>query len=104
LEVTTAILARFQHEALDGGKSPLVVIIPIGPDLAHYRKVHQWFYQPVIDNLERSRIEYLNVGPAVLEYLNAESSRVVFNQDGINNEGYEVMAKTVSRYLYPRIS
>lgn len=100
LAVTTAILARFQHEAREAGKSPLVVIIPIGPDLAHYRKVHQWFYQPVIDNLERNRIAYLNVGPAVLEYLGTRDHQELFNKDGhFNNEGYEVLAKIVFRYL-----
>ena len=100
LAVTTAILARFQHEAREAGKFPLVVIIPIGPDLAHYRKVHQWFSQPLIDNLERNHINYLNVGPAILEYLGTRDYQELFSQGGhFNNEGYEVLAKIVFRYL-----
>ena len=100
LAVTTAILARFQLEAREAGKTPLVVIIPIGPDLAHYRKVHQWFYQPVIDSLERNHVAYLNVGPALLEYLGTRDHHELFNQGGhFNNEGYEVLAKIVFRYL-----
>lgn len=100
LAVTTAIMARFQLEAREAGKSPLVVIIPIGPDLAHYRKVHQWFYQPVIDNLERNHVAYLNVGPALLEYLGTRNHQELFNQGGhFNNEGYEVLAKIVFSYL-----
>ncbi len=102
LQVSTEILKAFSQEAKKRGQSPLVLFLPILEDVMHYKKTHQWVSQPLLDNLDKCHIKFLNVGPDILHYLGKHDPQEIFNHQGgghLNEEGYRLLAHIVYDYL-----
>jgi lysophospholipase L1-like esterase len=100
LQVTTAIIENFYHEAKAKGKYPLVLLIPILPDIIKFKKTKIWVYQTLMDNLVKSNIEFLNVGQGIISSLNKRDPQSIYTQGGhFNKEGSELMANYVFEYL-----
>jgi hypothetical protein len=67
LEVTTAIMRAFFHDARTMGKAPVIAIFIEGSDIDYYRKRKEWHYQPLLDKLGHLGIPYVNVGAFLSE-------------------------------------
>ena len=66
------------------------------------KKNHQWVCQPLLDNLDKDHIKFINVGPDILRYLGKRHPSEIFNYQGgghLNEEGYRLLAHIVYDYL-----
>lgn len=101
LAVTLALMKAFRQEAAARGKSSLIVLVPIPPDLLYFQKHGRWVFQEMMDDLSREEIKYLNLGPGILTYLGSRDPCELFRdcKGHFTEEGYELMAKLVYNYL-----
>jgi hypothetical protein len=101
LQVTIAIMKQFYGECQEKGKYPLIVIIPVHHDIFQYYKDNYWNYQPLLDELERNKIEYINIGQGMVDYLQGGDPWRLYSKETLhcNEEGYELIAKIVFRYI-----
>lgn len=97
LAVTEAIMKAFRAETAARGKYPLIVLVPIYPDLVYFKKHGGWVYQPVMDDLSRDKITYLNLGPGILAYLGSRDPGEIFNHryGHCTEEGYKLIAQLI---------
>jgi hypothetical protein len=102
VEVTVGIMEEFSRVAQERGKQPLVLIIPTHFDLAHYRRVGKWVYQPLIDILVKEGVAFINVGPKFVQYLGNADLETLYSpktQNHLNEKGNWLLAKIVYDYL-----
>jgi hypothetical protein len=101
--LTARILQRFHDTAVERGRTPLVVVLASGLDLAYHRKTGEWVYAPLIEELERLGVPHLDVGPPMLEAIgDAPLADFYFMGDVSrhNNErGYALIAEAVLERL-----
>ena len=69
LDITTLILQTFDREAKVSGRTPIVVMFPWPVDLREYRKNKTWIYQPLINILQSSGIDLINIGDGLAKHL-----------------------------------
>ena len=102
VEVTVGIMEEFSRDARKRGKQPLVLIIPTHFDVAHYRKVGKWVYQPLIDILVKKRLAFIDVGPKFVQYVGNANVETLYSpktQNHLNERGNWLLAQTVYDYL-----
>lgn len=105
LEVTLAIIEAFCQTARNRGQVPLVVIIPNIADIFRYLRHREWVYQPLLPRLTQKKIEYLDIGPHIVEYLKGADPKTIYApniQHHFNEAGNRLLAETVYRYLKDR--
>ena len=105
LKIMTAIIKGFYHSAQNRGKRPLIMIIPTQYDIKTYQYYQTWNYQPLLDNLTASRLEYIDTGPDIIQYLKGADSRNLYPvklADHLNNEGNRLLAQILYDYLTSR--
>jgi hypothetical protein len=102
LQVTTAILTRFQEEAKARGKRPLVLIIPTGMDF-EFQRDHEWVFQSLLDRLTENGVDFVNVGEEMLRRLEGQPHpcKVLFRSCSahFNARGYALLAEIVDDAL-----
>jgi len=79
LSVTAAVLARFHEAVLQRGRTPIVAVIPAGPDLLIFREHGSWTYQPLLDALTSRGIDVLNFGDGLVQWLGSREPDVLFD-------------------------
>lgn len=101
LGVTLAIMEAFHQQAAARGKIPLIVLLPIPPDMAYFQKSGKWLFEEMMSDLRRMKINYLNLGPGILTYLGSRHPCELFRdcKGHFTEEGYELMAKLVYNHL-----
>jgi hypothetical protein len=101
LTVTLAIMEAFQREAANRGKLCLMVLLPIPPDMLYFQESGKWVFQEMMSQLDRKKINYLNLGPGILTYLGSRHPCELFRdcKGHFTAEGYELMAKLVYNSL-----
>lgn len=101
LAITEGILERFAREARHRGKIPVLTIIPSGRSLVHFQETGRWSYQPLLDALERRKLEVLNFGSPILERVGPEGVEALFGDVGghFNEEGYRMLAEIARDHL-----
>ena len=106
LPITTEIIRMFVEEARARERIPLVVFFPTVLDLLFFQKNQAWVYQHLIDRLNASGIECLNIGPAMMEYLEERGPDPwqLFNRHSAhyNKTGYRIVAESVHQGLLDR--
>ena len=102
LELTVAIIEAFAQTARERGQQHLVLIIPTVADVGWYLRHQKWVYQPLLSLLTERHIEYLDVGPEMIHYLNGADPKTLYdfqNQYHFNVAGNRFLAQDVHRYL-----
>jgi hypothetical protein len=102
LEVTTAIIKEFCHSAQKRGKRPVILIISSYRDIIIYRRSQKWCYQPLLDRLEESRLNYLDLGPKIIQYLNGADVRSLYSPERdyhLTEEGNHLLAHLLDDFL-----
>lgn len=101
IEVTFKIFQEFYSEAKRINKRPLLFVIPTGLDLKTFRRTEYWPYQNLLIKLEKAKFEYLDAGPAIIEYLKQRDPCELFSHcsSHYNQEGERVLALIIYRYL-----
>jgi hypothetical protein len=69
--LTATILETFTREAKERGKRPIVLILPTRGDILWVRKTGSWTYGPLLEELAKRRIDVLDFGPRLNEYIGA---------------------------------
>jgi hypothetical protein len=105
LEVTTAIIKAFCDAAKMRGKRPVVMIIPTQEDMVYYQRHQKWSYQPLLDGLTASRLEYIDAGPVIAQQLNGADPNTLYDVKRsfhLNEEGNQLLAATLYDFLTSR--
>ncbi len=105
VEVTVALMEEFCREARARGKQPLVLLIPTHIDVAYYRRVGKWVYQPITDLLIKRRLDFIDVGPGFVQYLGKSPLTTLYSPKinyHLNDKGNWLLAKIVYDYLIPK--
>jgi hypothetical protein len=106
LQVTACILKKFDAEARERGKVPIVMLIPSYHDLVHFKKQAAWPYGPLISELAEKGLALLNAGEGLSEYLGERPPLVLYTSRSghFNEEGNKAMAEIVYRFLQAHYS
>ena len=102
LKITFMIMKRFVASARDRGKIPVLAIIPNAHDIEYVRETGKWSYGPLIALLDAEQIEYLDMGPKLLEYLDGRdpceiTEKICYGHYA--NEGNLAIGSIVAEYL-----
>lgn len=102
LQVSVGIAKAFTREATSRGASPLFVIIPLVPDFVGKKKTGKWSYAPLVDELERAKVPYLDTGArfeAELQGGDPCSLYVRCSGGHFNEKGYRLLGEYVHEWL-----
>jgi hypothetical protein len=102
LEVTVAIIEAFCKTARERSEQPLILIIPTVADVFRYLRNQEWIYQPLLPHLADRNIEFLDMGPQIIQYLNGADPKTIYDphiQHHFNEAGNLLLAHTVFNYL-----
>ena len=101
VEVTLAIMEEFCKEARKRGQHPLILVMPTHIDLANYRRVRKWVYQPLTDAMAKRGLEFIDVGPRFFQYLGDADPKTLYDsktQYHLNEVGNRLVAQTIYDY------
>jgi hypothetical protein len=98
LAVTTRILAAFSRDARAAGRTPFVLLVPMGPDFAYARRTGEWADQPLADALAREGVAVIHAGPAMLRRLGGREPCTLFADCAghFNAAGYRMLAEVAA--------
>jgi lysophospholipase L1-like esterase len=102
LEVTTAIVKEFCHAAQKRGKRPVILIIPTDYDIQIFQRRQKFIYQPLLDRLAESPLDYIDAGPKIIQYLDGADRRTLYSpqiSNHLNEEGNRLLARILYDYL-----
>jgi hypothetical protein len=102
LEVTAAIIKAFCRTARERGQKPLVLIIPTVAEIFLYLRHRGWLYQPLLPGLADGNVEYIDMGPKIMQYLDGADPKTIYApeiQFHFNEAGNRLLAHTVFNYL-----
>ena len=102
LQVTAAIARAFVREVAARGSWGAVVVIPISADLEHRRKKGGIVYQPLVDELKRAGVPYLDTTEQFFAQLGDRDACAIYTrcQAGhFTEEGYAWLAEYVHAWL-----
>ena len=104
LQITAAICNKFYDEALSRGQVPIIVFFPTGPDLLYYLKSRKWSYAPLMERLRAKHVDFLNIGPGLMDYLGNRNPCKLFKKcdTHYNEEGNRAVAQVIFAYLKTR--
>lgn len=101
LMVTFSIINEFYIDAKRLHKRPVILIIPTGLDLVYYNKSKKWTYENLVSLLKKNKIEFIDAGPKIIEYLKNRNPCELFYicKAHYNPEGERLLAEIVFAYL-----
>ncbi len=102
LEVTVAIIKAFCRTARERGQKPLVLIVPTVAEIFLYLRRQEWIYQPLLPCLASSNVEYIDMGPKIMQYLHGANPKTIYAPEihfHFNEAGNRFLAQTVFHYL-----
>ncbi len=100
LAITAGILSAFVDEAKARADKPMVVVIPNLIDLRHFETTGIWVYKPLLAELERREIPFLDAGPAMLAALQGRDVQSIYAaRSHLNEEGNRLLADIVYNAL-----
>lgn len=103
LAITVGIMSAFVTEAKARADKPLVLVIPTLMDLRHFEETGIWVYAPLIAELERLEIPFLDAGPRILAALQGQDVQAFFApRSHLNEKGNELLARIVYEALLAR--
>jgi lysophospholipase L1-like esterase len=105
LEIMVAIIKAFCDTAQKRGKRPLVMIIPTHYDIMIYQRYQKWNYQPLLDRLTDSHMEYIDAGPKIIQKLHGADRRTLYYPKlsfHLTGEGNHLLAVTLHDFLTSR--
>jgi hypothetical protein len=95
LQITTAIMREFEHEAARRGQRPLLIVFPGAADLEHYRKSGHWLYQNLIDALRSAGSSPYNFGEDLARHLSGRPVDSAFRNHHYTQEISHFVADSV---------
>jgi hypothetical protein len=78
LQITAKILQAFQDAAVKRGQWPLVVLLPTMQDMTYAKRTGHWSYAPLVEELDRAMVSYIDFGPALLKHIGERDPRPFF--------------------------
>jgi hypothetical protein len=100
LAVTVEILNAFVDEAKVRGDKPLVLVIPNLMDLRHFKATGTWFYAPLLAELDKRNIAFIDVGPGLLAALQGHDAQTIYApRKHFNEEGNRLLTELVYETL-----
>ena len=102
LEVTVAIIKAFCRTAQERGQKPLVLIVPTVAETFLYLRRQEWIYQPLLPCLASGNVEYIDMGPKIMQYLDGANPKTIYAPEihfHFNEAGNRFLAQTVFNYL-----
>ena len=101
--LTIAIIQQFVREAKERGKHPLVLVFPTDEDFRVYNR--HLIYEPLIQELNKKHIEYVDLGPELLKRLCNRNYMDLFlggKYHHFNGEGNRLVAQIIFNYFKAR--
>lgn len=102
LQVTAAIARTFAREVKERGSWAGFVIIPISADLEHRKKKGTIVYQPLVDELKRAGIPFLDTTELFFSALGSREPCSIYTKcpaGHFTEEGYALLAEYVYSWL-----
>jgi hypothetical protein len=100
--ITLAIMEAFSREAKQRGQQPLILIIPTHVDLRYYRHHKIWIYQPIVDELTRKGLNFIDLGPKFIQFLGNGPVETLYSPKSmyhLSDRGNVLLAEIVYNYL-----
>jgi hypothetical protein len=97
-----AIIKKFFQEAKNRDKHPILLIFPTNEDFNFYYQNNKFVYQPLIDELQKEHIEYIDLGSGILERLGGKNYMELFSGEKyfhFNKEGNRLVAQIIYDYF-----
>jgi hypothetical protein len=98
--LTIAIINQFISEIKARGKHPIVLIFPTDEDFRIYDK--HFVYEPLIHELEKGNIEYIDLGTEIIKRFNVRNYMDLFlggQYHHFNEAGNRLMAQIIFDYF-----
>jgi hypothetical protein len=100
LMLTYKIIERFQEISRSLQKVPLVVVFPSPLSVSYYEKAGHWVYEPLLQLMRDSDIDYYHLGPDLLEELDGREFLTLLADGGHFNE---VANGLIADFLFQRL-
>jgi lysophospholipase L1-like esterase len=100
--LTVAIINQFVREAKNEGKHPIILIFPTHEDFSFYEKNHKFVYQPLIQELAKNHIEYIDLGSEIVKRLGDKDYMDLFLKERFfhfNKKGNKLIAQIIYDYF-----
>ena len=97
-----AIIKQFLLEAKNRGKHPILLIFPTDEDFRYYYQNHKFVYQPLIHELKKEHIEYIDLGSGILKRFDGKNYMELFLGEKyfhFNKEGNRLIAQIIYDYF-----
>lgn len=101
--LTLAIIKQFIREAEDRHKHPILLIFPTDEDFRFYNKNHKFVYQPLIHELKKAHIDYIDLGSEIVKRWDAKNYMDLFLGEKyfhFNKEGNKLIAQIIYDYFH----
>ncbi len=100
LQITSGIIHAFWRDVVSAENTPLIVIFPSGGDVMCQQKTGRVNYRHLLELLDDSEIDYLDLGPPLMRHLGPRDFREIVKPLGhYNEEVNELVARIVLRQL-----
>jgi len=103
--LTIAIIKQFFQEAQNRGKHPILLIFPTHEDFEFYYQNHKFVYQPLVHELEKMHVEYIDLGSGILKRLGGKNYMELFSGEKyfhFNKEGNRLVAQIIYDHFTAR--
>ena len=99
LFITEKILSEFNRLGIERGKTPIILFFPSLKDLVDYKKTNKWSYDNLINYCNESKFNCFDTGAELITALKGRNPAEIFSEGHLNEEGNDILAKIVYRYL-----
>lgn len=101
LQVTSAILSTFAIETRNDGRTPVILLLPVGDDFDFARRTGRWPDQPLADRLRLAGVRIVHAGPEMAAQLAGRDHCDLFEDCNghYNGDGYRLAADIVSKAI-----
>jgi hypothetical protein len=103
--LTMAIINQFHQEAQSRGNHPIVLIFPTDEDFRYYNKHLEFVYKPLIRELEKSHLDYIDLGSEIVTRWGDKNYMDLFSGEKyyhFNKEGNKLIAQIIYDYFSAR--
>jgi len=100
--LTMAIIKQWHQEAQKRGKHPILLIFPTNEDFRVYQRDGKFAYEPLLHELTKAHIEYIDLGTELLKRLGDKPYMDIFSGEKyfhFNEEGNRLVAQIIFDYF-----